>query len=37
MIPSVKPAFIARVSEESKYVADFEEEHEQDMFKILLI
>jgi hypothetical protein len=37
MIPGVKPAFIARVSEESKYMADFEGEHEQDMFRILLI
>jgi hypothetical protein len=36
MIPGVKPAFIARISKESKYVAGFGE-HEQDVFRILLI
>jgi hypothetical protein len=37
MIPGVKPAFVACLFIEYKYVADFEEEHEQDMFNILLI
>jgi hypothetical protein len=37
MIPCVKPAFVAGISIESKHVADFEGEHEQDMFRILLI
>jgi hypothetical protein len=36
MIPSVKPAFVACLFIESEYVADFEGEHEQDMFRILL-
>jgi hypothetical protein len=37
MIPGVKPGFVACLFIESKYVADVEGEHEQDMFKILLI